>query len=110
MVYLECPNAYEDLAEDHDLDYPSKNDLAKKARDIFVRMFQPDLPSPVTVDDEIVTGIPTKLSRKEELDAFLSAPERSNTLSLNKNATSQEVLQCLKKEMSVFEATGSRPA
>jgi len=55
-----------------------------------------------------VETIKSKL-RKEELDAFLSAPERSNTLSLNKNATPQEVLQCLKKEMSVFEATGSCP-
>ena len=80
--------------------------MAKKIRDLYVRLFwhQEDEPS----HEEEANEPAEKISKLEELQQILRRNE-SNAPKQN-FSSSAGILTQIKKEMSVFESTGERPA
>ena len=96
------------------LAYPTKLEITKFARDIYIRLFKPE---PSAEDEAESTENSTlapepappaeKKSKLEELKNFL-ADTNSNSAP-RRLETGAEVLQQIKREMLVFETTGERP-
>ena len=100
--------------DDSDLSYPSRTDLMKTARDIFVKFFwerppAEDAPtSSQTLPEENESeDPPAKKSKSAELKAFLSG--RENVSSSNSLQTSADIFPEIKRQFSSFDATKKLP-
>ena len=101
LYYLSSPEPSEST-----LDYPSKPEVAKKIRDLYVRLFWRQDHEPCNEEEVIEPA--EKVSKLEELQQYLNRNESSAP---KQNFSSQAgILTQIKKEMSVFESTGERPA
>ena len=102
------------------MEYPSKKDLAKIARDIYCKMFFKDdsligeaetepIRSQPAVEDVLETQ--SKKSRLEEYRDLIDTPDVSKEQKKTSPSFSSksEVLKCIKQEMAVFENLGERP-
>ena len=97
------------------LSYPTKNELQKKARDLYVRLFwsPPDSvtlnevePCELENDDE---GQPKeKKTKLDELAVHLE--EKQEKVTSEKLTSPADILSEIKREMTIFENTGERPA
>ena len=103
-------------SSDSSLDYPMRNDLIKKMKDLYVRLFSSsesmgaEEPQPSTSTSEEQEQ-PSKKSKVEELKAFLekkkaSAKEKNSVGNLS---SSSAILLEIRREMTIFETTGQRP-
>ena len=80
LRYLEDPIGYESLQESSELEFPTKNDLAKAARDLYLRLFSTEKEDEAQGDiDENDNEPVKKLSKVDELEALLSV--KSTTVS-----------------------------
>ena len=95
------------------LDYPTKNELLKKARDLYVRLFW----SPPSATNENEEQLPQneeedepkeKKSKMDELKSFLA--EKQDKVGKEKLSSQADILAEVKREMTIFENTGERPA
>ena len=99
---------------DSTLQYPSKTELGKAARDIFFRLFKPNIvsnnesESPSEADPAPAAPV-LKKSKMEELNSFLQETSSPRTPQASFQ-TAAEVLVEIKREMAIFESTGQRPA
>jgi hypothetical protein len=106
-------SACQSLPENSRIPYPARNDLAKSARYIFVKLFW-KRPSQEPEDEEnnetaaVTNEEPReKISRYEELNAIICSRDTIPVMP-KVFTTPQEILTFLKREMSVFDATGAR--
>lgn len=105
LYYLSSPEPLESM-----LEYPSKPEVAKKIRDLYVRLFwRQDEPIHEAIEPCHEDAEPAeKVSKLEELQQILRVKNSSRP---KQNFSSQAgILTQIKKEMSVFESTGERPA
>ena len=111
LFFLEDPASYLSALETGNLPLPlaGKNEIARAARDIHVRLFPPsEEQAPVEEERGEREAVPKKKSKAEELDEFLAS--KSGPPAQEKNPfTPQEILVCLKREIAVFETTSVRP-
>ncbi len=113
LLFLEDPDGY-DSSSSLLLEYPPKNDLAKAARDLYLRLFASEKDGDndednEAEDDEDSVEPPAKKSRADELDAILSG-KAAKSRPQKPEATPQEVLKTLKREFAVLESTKERPS
>lgn len=106
-VYLDDPAVYENLENEH-LHYPSKNELAKVARDLYLRLFSDNNEEAVTDDNDNDLEPPEKLAKTDALNAILAGKSKSKAKSRSKNPP--DILKIIKKEMAVLETTLERPS
>ena len=109
LVYLDDAAEFEQLSQDSPFEFPTKTELAKTARDLFVRLFPSQDDNNEEDDENAEEEPPAKQSKAEELDALLSRKTVSRSNPGPRNF-SQEMLKTMKKEMAVFESTGKRPS
>ena len=80
LKFLDDPENYEtDPTEESNLEYPSKNDMARIARDLYLRLFSgKDIISDVETEDQQEHDIEpvAKMSKAEELEAILSGSKQ----------------------------------
>ena len=93
------------------LDYPSKTELQKKARDLYMRLFWSPPESRVAEEEREDQEQPNpKRSKLEELQSFLQENEEPATAAEPSFSSPAEILAEIKREMIIFENTKKRPA
>jgi hypothetical protein len=118
--YLENPVFLDSIVETGaKLFYPGRNDIAKLARDQFVRLFvaEEEEEAAQNVSENEEGDNPRSLtaprrSRSTELSEFMTQKKMSESdrRSLSGNTSSADILKALKREMAVYEATGKKPS
>jgi hypothetical protein len=117
--YLENPAFLDSVAENGSiLCYANRNDIAKFARDLYVRLFAvrgaDDFPVQQIIPEmeEAESSTAPQRSRSLELRDFLAQRGTSEAAgrNLGDSSSAADVLKALKREMAVFEATGKRPS
>ena len=102
-------------SSDSSLDYPLRNDIIKKMRDLYARLFtsgetaeteEPEEPQPPLEQEQ-----PSKRSKGEELKLWRMEKKASTS---NKNSpgnlsSPSAILLEIKREMTILETTGQRP-
>ena len=119
LYFLEEPSSYSTLQEEStDLIYPSKNELAKVARDIYVRLFQVKLANPDPQQDKEESEEEKqeedepepKVSKEDDLDLFLQKKKKKSVRAgLHSQSSVTDVLKAIKREIAVLEASEHRP-
>ena len=107
LLYL-SPNKNADNAI---LKYPPKNEIIKKIRDIYVRLFwSPESNEDSALPDSEAPLEPApKKSKAEELKDFLQSRESGGDQSKSSFSSPSDILVEIKREFAIFEATGQRP-
>ncbi len=105
LLFLRDPGGYNNMTQESVfLQYPRPSELAKDARNLYLRLFLPRQQEPVEEEEE-----PAAKSRKERLSDMIQGRNKTSPRGLSSSSSADQVLECMKTEMHAFASTNKRP-